>query len=71
MIFDDIAKALSDAYTRGYLDRDTALKEFGRDRRKQLKEMVENGRSLEDLAQAAEIGPASHWAKVIERGMKD
>ena len=69
MTFDELAKELDELYTKGYEDREPALREFGTDHEPDLRQMLESGHSLPDLVNAARIGTPEFWAGFIREGM--
>ena len=67
--FDELAKMLDTRYSVGYLDRDLAMREFGFENESELRHLMESGRSLTELVDAAGIGSPSYWAGYIREGM--
>lgn len=70
MTFDELASKLDEAYGRGYTDRDKALEAFGREHSAELVAVEEEGRTIEELVDAANISPPGYWAKAIREGME-
>ena len=71
LTFEELAHELDLTYTKGYTDRDGALEDFGRRHSADLAAMGAQGRTMEELVDAAKIGPAEHWANVIRMGMSE
>ena len=71
MTFEELASELDTTYDAGYSDRDKALGEFGREHSAELVAVEEQqGRTIEDLVDAANIGTPGYWAKAIREGME-
>ena len=70
MTFEELARALDDTYSVGYGDRDKALGDFGAKHFDDLVALGKQGRTIEELIEAARIGPPGYWAKAIKKGMK-
>ena len=70
MTFEELASKLDRAYGDGYLDRHKALEAFGCEHSAELVAIEEQGRTIEELVDAANIGPPGYWEKAIRKGMK-
>ena len=69
MEFDEVASELDKTYDRTYLDREKGLREFGTRYERDLRRIIESGRPLYTLAEAASIGDAHTWSGYIREGM--
>ena len=63
MTFDELAKELDELYTKRYLDREPALREFGTDHEPDLRQMLESGHSLPDLVECG----ADRYTRILGR----
>ena len=70
MTFEELASELDTTYSHGYSDRDKGLGEFGREHSAELVAIEEQGRTIEELVEAANIGTPGYWAKAIREGME-
>ena len=68
-LYDKTTRKLSYCYTDGYLDREQAMRDFGRDNEFVLRQLLERGHLMEELVDSAKIGVSEHFAGLIREGM--
>ena len=70
MDFDELARALDNAYEEHYTPgREEGLEEFGRLHSADICSALRGGRTLEEMVAQAKISPDSYWAEQVARGM--
>ena len=69
MGFDELAPELDKTYDFKYTDREKGLREFGNKYEPDLRQAMASGRTLKELAEAAQIGDAHYWSGYIREGM--
>ena len=69
MEFDELAPELDRTYSFKYTDREMGLREFGTKYEPDLRQIMDSGRTLKELAEAAQIGNAHYWSGYIREGM--
>ena len=69
MGFDELAPELDRTYDFKYTDREKGLREFGTKYESELRQVMASGRTLKELAEAAQIGDTHYWSGYIREGM--